>query len=691
MQTDKKPNRLASETSPYLLQHAYNPVDWYPWGEEAFEKAKAENKPILLSVGYSACHWCHVMERESFENPQIAEMMNRGFINIKVDREERPDVDSIYMSAVQLLTGQGGWPMTLFLTPEGKPFFGGTYYPPTDHYGRPGFPRVLEAVREAWQNQRIEIEAQSSEVTDHLRHSDDMLSGLPETLLTAQVLENAYAKLSEQFDARNGGFGNAPKFPQPMNLDFLLRFHHRSKRQEPLIMLERTLQRMAVGGIYDQLGGGFHRYSTDAVWLVPHFEKMLYDNAQLAQVYCRTYQVTSHAFYRGIAEETLDYCLREMTDASGGFYSAQDADSEGEEGKFFVWSYTEIEELLGKDEAKVFGDFFGVSPQGNWEGTNILHVVKDARQVAADFGLPLELTANILDIGRQKLFEARGQRVKPGLDDKILTGWNGLLCAAFAECGAVLERADFLEAANNNADFILTNHTYRDAEGLLRLRRTSRNGVVQHHGCLEDYAFYADALLHLFEATGDFARLKSAQELVQTILALFLDEEGAGFFATPSDGEALIHRPRDWDDNAVPSGNSVTIETLLRLATLTGNEEYRRHAANILRKMAPLFEKHPYGFCRVLGALDYYLSSPKEIVLIAKDIADLTEMQRAIRAVYLPNRVIVLQTDASPQDSLQLTEGRTVQEGKPTAYVCENFVCKAPTTNTNELHSLLTT
>ncbi|HLJ54052.1 MAG TPA: thioredoxin domain-containing protein, partial [Chthonomonadaceae bacterium] len=426
-------NRLALETSPYLLQHARNPVDWYPWGEEAFAAARALDRPILLSVGYSACHWCHVMERESFENEAIARQMNDNFINIKVDREERPDVDSIYMSAVQRLTGQGGWPMTVFLTPDARPFFGGTYFPPNDLYGRPGFPRVLRAVAAAWREQRSEVLEQSAELTADLVEGDNVLGGLSDSLLTPAVLETAENALAAMFDRRNGGFAGAPKFPQPMALDVLLRCSHRTHRQEPLALVERTLQRMAMGGIYDQLGGGFHRYSTDEIWLVPHFEKMLYDNAQLAQVYCRAWQATKKSFYRGVAEETLEYVLREMTAPSGGFYSAQDADSEGEEGRFFVWTPEEVDEVLGRRDALVFDAFYGVTPNGNWEGKNILRVVKDAQEVATGLRISLQDAAQILDGGRARLFAARERRVKPGLDDKALTSWNGLMAAAFAE------------------------------------------------------------------------------------------------------------------------------------------------------------------------------------------------------------------------------------------------------------------
>jgi uncharacterized protein YyaL (SSP411 family) len=684
-------NRLAQESSPYLLQHAHNPVDWYGWGEEAFARARAEDRPILLSVGYSACHWCHVMERESFENEAIAAQMNRDFVNVKVDREERPDVDAIYMSAVQMLTGQGGWPMTVFLTPDGTPFFGGTYFPPHDLYGRPGFPRVLEAVTTAWRQQRAEIETQGQELLQSLDRGNDLTHGLPDSLLTPTVLENAYNALSGQFDRQYGGFGTAPKFPQPANLDFLLRFHARSRRQEPLAMVEKTLQRMALGGIYDQLGGGFHRYSTDQVWLAPHFEKMLYDNAQLAQTYARCYQATGKSFYRGVAEETLEYVLREMTGPEGGFYSAQDADSEGEEGKFFVWTPVEIKAILGERDAAVFCAFYDVSQGGNWESKSILRVVMDAPEVASRFGITVKEAAEILDGGRVKLLQAREARVKPGLDDKVLTAWNGLMLAAFAECAAIFDRDDFRQAAIKNAEFLFANLTDADDGGRTRLLRTWRGGQAKLNGYLEDYAFYADGLLHLYEATFDTHWLHIARDLVRTMIAHFWDERDGGFYATSDDHERLIQRPKDWDDNATPSGNSVAVELLLKLAVITGEEDYRQRAARVLRKIGPVLEKHPYGFARMLGALDFYLSAPKEIALIGEADDPATQaLARAVFAPYLPNRVLVQASrpDLAPTD-IPLLIDRPLRDGKPTAYVCENYACKEPTTDPEALTRLL--
>lgn len=693
MDAARSTNRLARETSPYLLQHAHNPVDWYPWGPEALEAARARNRPILLSVGYSACHWCHVMERESFENEEIAQIMNRHFINIKVDREERPDLDAIYMSAVQLLTGQGGWPMTVFLTPEGKPFYGGTYFPPDDRYGHAGFRRVLAAIADAWENRRIELQQQGEQILAHLQQGSDFTRTLSDSLLTPEILDRAFQALAASFDGHNGGFGGAPKFPQPANLDFLLRYHAHSGRQEPREMAEKTLQRMAVGGIYDQLGGGFHRYSTDAHWLVPHFEKMLYDNAQLVQIYVRAYQITGKSFYRGVAEETLEYVLREMTGPEGRFYSAQDADSEGVEGKFFVWSLEEVRQVLGEQDAALFASFFDITPQGNWEGHNILHVVKDASEVAAAAGMPLAEAGARLDSARARLFQAREKRIKPGLDDKSLTAWNGLMLAAFAEAGAVLERDDFVRAAIRNAEWVLEKMTFRDPDGRMRLYRTHREGESRLNGYLEDYSFYAEGLLRLYEATFDRRWLQAARSLADAMRACFQDEREGGFFATSSDHEVLIQRLKDWDDNATPSGNSVALETLARLAVFTGEDSYRQSVARVLRKLGPILERHPYGFARLLGVLDFYLATPLEVAVLGRaDDPATRELLRAVFLRYLPNRVVV--GASGPEEApaeIPLLADRPLREGRPTAYVCRNSVCQAPVNDPQSLTAQLDT
>ena len=710
-------NRLANETSPYLLQHGHNPVDWYPWGQEALNRAREENRPILLSVGYSACHWCHVMERESFEDEQIAELMNRWYVCVKVDREERPDIDHIYMSAVQMMTGQGGWPMTVFLTPDGKPFYGGTYYPPEDRYGRPGFPRILHAVAEAWENRRSEIEEQGGAMVANMRQMSEV--DLPESPVTPDLLDRAFQKLRAGWDMRLGGFGGAPKFPQPMILDFLLRYAHRTKRAEPRNMAIFTLEKMAQGGIYDQLGGGFHRYSTDEYWLVPHFEKMLYDNAQLAQSYLHAYQATGDAFYRRIAEETLDYVRREMTAPEGGFYSAQDADSEGVEGKFFVWSQAEVEEVLGAEDALLFSRFYDVTPRGNWEHANILNATAPEESFARSLKMEPEELATRLAEMRHRLFERREQRIKPHRDEKVLTAWNGLMVAAFADAAAILGRDDYRDTAVANAEFVLDNlyengrlwRTGKAEEEKKRRRGDKERGRggdaeetnTQHRtpnagfrvspipGFLEDYAYYADGLLRLYEATADWRWLDSAKELVDVMVELFADPEGGPFFSTPVDGEQLVERPRDLTDNATPAGNSVAVDVLLRLAVLTADQDYQRRAASILRQMNPLVAEHPSAFGRLLGAVDFYIGPVKELAVVGSmDDSATRALLAAARASYQPNMVVAV---ANPADTghieLPLLQDRPMLDGKPTAYLCENYACQIPTTEPDQLAAQL--
>jgi uncharacterized protein YyaL (SSP411 family) len=680
-------NRLINETSPYLLQHAHNPVDWYPWGEEALQRAKAEEKPILLSVGYSACHWCHVMERESFENEEIAKLMNEHYICIKVDREERPDIDHIYMGAVQMMAGQGGWPMTVFLTPEGKPFYGGTYYPPEDRYGRPGFPKILLAVSEAWREKRSEIEEQGAAMVEQMNEMSRV--DLPESPVTLDLFEQAVRKLKQNFDDRLGGFGGAPKFPQPMTIDFLLRYAHRTGSKDALHMATFTLERMAMGGIYDQLGGGFHRYSTDEYWLAPHFEKMLYDNAQLAQSYLRAWQATGDTFFRHVAEETLDYVAREMTSPSGGFYSAQDADSEGEEGRFFVWTDQEVKQILGVDDAALFTRYYDVTPRGNWEGKNILNMSAPAENFARSLGIEAEAFQERIDGMRQRLLNQREMRVKPHRDDKILTAWNGLMLAAFAEAAAVLDRPDYRKIAEANAEFVLESLYH---EG--RLLRTGKDvedpdqqGELQFKvapipGFLEDYSYYIDGLLRLYEATFEWRWLDAAKELTTAMLELFLDEEGS-FYNTPHDAEALVDRPRDMMDNATPSGNSVAVDVLLRLATLTADPDYHRIASSILRRANGLMAQHPQAFGRLLSAADFYVGPVKELAIIgALDSPETKALLATARATYQPNMLVVA---ANPEDmripELPLLADRPEHDGHSTAYLCENYACQQPTTD----------
>ena len=679
------PNRLIDETSPYLLQHSENPVDWYPWGEEALHRARQEDRPILLSIGYSACHWCHVMERESFENADIAALMNEHFVNIKVDREERPDLDAVYMEAVQMMTGSGGWPMTVFLTPDGRPYYGGTYFPPEDRMGMPGFPRLLAAASQAYHTNKGEIERVTRQLAEQMGRTGQMPRGF--TPLTTEVMHNAYSQLATQFDHLNGGFGNAPKFPQPMTPEFLLRYHQHGFNARALEMVELTLEKMAYGGMYDQVGGGFHRYSTDAYWLVPHFEKMLYDNALLARLYLHAWQVTGKALYRRITEETLDYVLREMTDANGGFYSAQDADSEGVEGKFFVWNPDELSPLLGEDAELVMG-YYGVTERGNFEGANILNLARPPEEFARQRGVSEQDLETAVSRAKAILLEVREQRIHPLLDDKVLTSWNGLMLRAFAETGAALGRTDYLDAARRNAAFLLDN--MRNGDG--RLLRTWRSGQAKLLAYLEDYACLADGLLSLHEATLEPLWLNEAVSLANGMIALFWDEAAGGFYDTGSDHESLVIRPRDVFDNAQPCGGSVATDVLLRLAVITGNDDYSAKGATPLRALQQLLGRAPGATGHWLGALDFYVSLPKEIVIVGP--AEDSKTRALLREVgprYLPNRVVVGVENPSepPLEDSPLLEQRVLQGGQPTAYVCENYACQLPVTEGAELAAQL--
>ena len=574
------PNRLAKESSPYLLQHANNPVDWYPWGEEALKKAKGENKPIFLSIGYSACHWCHVMEHESFENDQTAAIMNEHFINIKVDREERPDLDSIYMDAVVAMTGQGGWPMSVFLTPDGIPFYGGTYYPPTPRHGMPSFEQVLHSIARAYHTQQEDIAKNGGSLLARMRMSIPLQS---EGSLDPAVPELAVQALSRNFDRTHGGFSGAPKFPQPMTYDFLLRTYIRSQKASELEMVELTLHKMAHGGMYDQLGGGFHRYSVDAVWLVPHFEKMLYDNALLARLYLHAFQLTGKPFYRKIVEETLDYVAREMTHTDGGFYSTQDADSEGEEGKFFVWTPDEVKTILGEEEGNIFCAVYDIKPGGNFEGKSIPNIPIPFEKVADQLNLHLDELSEILKHGRAKLFAEREKRVKPGRDEKIITAWNGMMLATFAEAARVLDRKDYRDIAIQNAEFILSTMM---KEGRLFRTWKAEPGEVKLMAYLEDYAFYADGLLALYQTTFNPRWFQEARALMDVVLDHFVDEENGGFFDTADDHEQLVTRPKSLQDNATPCGNSMAVRVLLLLAAYTGQVKYEKPALKALAALA---------------------------------------------------------------------------------------------------------
>ena len=686
MSEHKHTNRLINETSPYLLQHAHNPVDWYAWGPEALERSRKENKPILLSIGYSACHWCHVMEHESFENEEIARLMNENFVCIKVDREERPDLDSIYMNAVQMMTGHGGWPMTVFLTPDLKPFFGGTYYPPVDRQGIPGFPRLLMAIADSYKNRAEDVMSSADAITSELSKINRFTSS--DEMLTSEVLNEAVSALARNFDRLNGGFGGAPKFPPSMNLMFLLRQHHRTKSPQALEMVELTLQKMAGGGMYDHLGGGFARYSVDAHWLVPHFEKMLYDNALLTRIYLYAYQQTKKPLYRKVVEETLEYIIRDMTDRTGAFYSSEDADSEGEEGKFYVWTKSEVLSVLGEEDGRIFCEFYDVTNGGNFEhGKSILNTPRLLEEFAEDKGADLDELKRIINTGKSRLFNVREERVRPGRDDKSLAAWNGLMLTAFAEAGNVLGRDDYREIAARNAEFILK-HLMRDG----RLLRTYKDGQSKLNAYLEDYAYVIEGLIALYEATFDLKYFNQARELADTMIAQFWDEPDGGFYFTSADHEELITRTKDYFDNATPSGNSVAALALLKLGLLTQENNYQRYAVTILRTMRQAMSRYASGFGYLLCALDFYLSEPKEIAIVGKTGShEVRLFLDEIYSRYLPNKIIAAADPANPEaaEAITLLAARPAIDGKATVYVCRNYTCLAPATTLQELAARL--
>ena len=673
------PNHLVHETSPYLLQHADNPVDWYPWGEEAFEKARAENKPVLLSIGYSACHWCHVMAHESFEDEAIAQLMNENFVNIKVDREERPDLDQIYMNAVQMMTHHGGWPMTVFLTPDGVPFYGGTYFPPQDRYNMPGFPRILIGVAEAYRDRRDDIRETGTSLVNELRRlSETSTSDQP---IERELLDAAYAGIIRNYDSVNGGFGGAPKFPPAMTLEFLLRTTARTGNQEALDIVSQTCKKMANGGIYDQIGGGFHRYSTDSKWLVPHFEKMLYDNALLSRLYLHYYQVSQDPLAKETVEGILDYVLREMTDPAGGFYSTQDADSEGHEGKFFVWDIDEIRNVLGERDAALFCGYYNITESGNFEGKNIPNVTYSVEDIAKEHGVSVSELQESLTESRRKLFELRETRIKPGRDEKILTAWNGLMMASFAEAGVILNRPDYTAAARRNAEFVIFNLRKDGA-----LLRTWKDGVAKFNAYLEDYAFLIEGLTTLFETTGEFRWLTKALAFSVVMIKEFWDEEAGGFFFTGTSHENLIVRSKDFFDNATPSGNSVAALVLLKLALLSGNEKYRDIATATLGAIADQARRYPSGFGYALSAADFLLSTPKEIAIVGNDPFDIQPLLREVWRRYLPNKVVAASFGV---DVIPLLENRPLVNDLPTAYVCVHYACQKPVTDPIELGAQL--
>ena len=670
-------NRLAGSASPYLLQHAHNPVDWYPWGEEALARARAEDRPILLSVGYAACHWCHVMERESFEDPETAAEMNRDFVCVKVDREERPDVDAIYMDAVQAMTGSGGWPMTVFLTPDGRPFFAGTYFPNEDRHGMPSFRRVLAGVAEAWRDRRGEIEEQSSRLVDAIGRTASLRASAD--ALSDDVFAGAVRSLKGMFDPEWGGLRGAPKFPQPMTLEVLLRAHVRGD-PDTLDIVVRTLDKMSAGGIHDHVGGGFHRYSVDGRWHVPHFEKMLYDNAQLARLYTRAWKVTGIAWFRTVAERTLDYLLREMRHPDGGFFSSQDADTNGVEGLTYTWTWDELVEVGGEAVAAAMG----ATPPGNWEGTNVLWEGRPIATVAAEHGLSVDELERRAQETRRALVEIRARRPQPGLDDKVLASWNGLAIAAFAEAGVAFDGSRYVEAAVAAAEFVLTRLRRDDG----RLLRSWREGIAGGPGYADDYALMTDACLALAEATLDPRWIVEAKGLGDDLVRLFHDAGGEGFFQTGTDAESLVIRPKELFDNAVPSGNSAAAEVLLRLALLYGDAELERLGAGAIRVVRDLLERSPTGFGLALSALDLSISSAKEIALVGDAAAEATRaLAKEVWRRYLPAHVFAAGSEGA--GDVPLLAGRPQVDGRPSAYVCERFACKRPVTEPSELSELL--
>jgi hypothetical protein len=663
----RKPNHLAGQTSPYLLQHQLNPVNWYPWGAEALAKAKAENKPIFLSIGYAACHWCHVMERESFENDAIAALLNASFVAIKVDREERPDLDEIYMTAVQSMTGQGGWPLNVFLTPEGKPFYGGTYFPPEDRYGRPGFPTLLAAINDAWTTRRDEIEGSASDIVSRLKAATAVpASPAGDEPVGGKHTARAAADLKSRFDATWGGFGPAPKFPPHAGLALLLREHSRSGDPATLAMVTTTLDRMAEGGMYDQIGGGFSRYSTDERWLVPHFEKMLYDQALLVPVYIDAWRVTGKPLYRRVVLETLDFVRREMTSPDGGLYASLDADSEGHEGIFYIWTPGELKAVLGPEDATLFGTTYGIRLPGNFEGKSIPNLLGGSP--------PDEALVTRLAPMKAKLLAARGKRVRPATDDKVLTAWNGLMISAFARAYDAFGREDDLESARRAADFILA-HLAKDD----RLLVSYRAGKAHLNAYLDDYAFLARGLVDLYESGFDRRDLDRAAALTRTMLGRFGDGHG-GFHFTSDDHETILARTRSTYDDAIPAGSAVAAETLLRLALHLDDVSFRRAGLATLAALRPMVDRAPAGCATLLNASAY--AEREKVVEIAiagpRDAPATRALLAAARACYLPARGVAWFDPAAGPSDLPLLKGKTLSAGKPAAYVCRNYACDAP-------------
>jgi uncharacterized protein YyaL (SSP411 family) len=680
------PNRLSKEQSPYLLQHQDNPVDWYPWGEEAFARARSEDKPIFLSIGYSTCHWCHVMEHESFETQTVADALNRDFVSIKVDREERPDVDDVYMRAVQMMTGSGGWPLSLFLTPDGRPFYGGTYFPPSSRWGRPGFLEILGAIAGAWTSRREELETSAGELLAHLAHEASAGGGAHRA--GREILAAAVASLARQYDPAEGGFGGPPKFPPSMRLELLLRDALRTGSASSREMVEKTLAKMAAGGMYDQVGGGFHRYSVDAFWLIPHFEKMLYDNAMLARLYVLAYRAFGAPEHAAVARETLDYLLRELTPREGepgGFYAAQDADSGGVEGTFYVWNPRSLEEAVGPDAAPIVAARFGVTAQGNFEGREtVLSAVKSVAELADEFSRSESAIRTALAEARVRMYAVRARRVAPATDDKLLTDWSALAISAFALAARVLAEPAYETAARDAAERILRN-CLRDG----RLLHREKAGHAAIPGFATDYAFFIEALLDLYEATFEARYFDRALALQEVFDAEFADPRG-GYFLSQAAHDGLIVRPRESSDGATPSSNAVAASNLLRFAAFTGEERYAKRADGIFDAFGELLAQAPTAFPRLLGALDFREAGPREVVLAGEPGSpDFEALRAVVFANPDPNRVLAHASPSAPAALGALTRGRTARDGAAVAYVCERFACRAPVTEPASLARLL--
>ncbi len=693
MTEHSKPNRLIHEKSPYLLQHAYNPVDWHTWGPEAFQKAEREDKPIFLSIGYSTCHWCHVMERESFEDEEVAEAMNDAFVSIKVDREERPDIDATYMKVCQMMTGSGGWPLTIIMTPDKRPFFAGTYIPKQTRYRRTGMLELTAQIKETWENDRRQALDVSNRVVESLKIEP---SSKPQSL-GEDTLRFAYLQLSQSFDPRHGGFGTAPKFPTPHNLLYLLRYWKRTGEVKALSMVERTLRSIRMGGVYDHLGGGIHRYSTDAHWLVPHFEKMLYDQALASMAYTETYQATGDPFYRRVSEEIIGYVLSEMTSPEGGFYSAEDADSEGEEGKFYVWTEDEIRDVLAPEELNAFNTVYNVSKEGNYKdeatrsktGKNILHMKRTASEYASELGVTEESLRLRLEQSKTKLLASRNDRVRPQRDDKVLTSWNGLMIAALAKAGRALGEPRYIEAASKTVNFILS--TMRASEG--RLLRRYRDGDASIPGFLDDYAFFAWGLIEMYESTFDARYLKLAIETNEEMIRLFWDETGGGFFFTAEDSEEVLVRGKEVYDGAQPSANSVALLNLVRLSKLTADPDLDEKASALMDRFSEQVYASPVSHTFFMAAIDFVNGPSHEVVVTgAPDAEDTIAMLRALGERFLPNKVVLFVPDGEASEVTEIApyaEGYRSVDGKATAYVCVNFSCQLPVTSISEMLNLL--